>query len=158
MNQIKRILKIVIGTILLLFYSIVIYIFIMDKITNSDYIKIFNYTYFIIVSGSMENEIKVNDLVLVKLTDKVKEKDIITYKKENGKVITHRVIKIDKDQLITKGDANLKEDNPINRNQIIGKVIFHINPSIIFYSISILLFIYILLIVTDLKKSLKKKE
>lgn len=147
-----------IGIILLLFCSLVLYILTMDKIGNYDYIRIFNYTYFIIVSGSMENQIKVNDLVLVKITDDVKEKDIISYKKENGKIITHRIIKIDKDQLITKGDANFKEDKPINRNQIIGKVVFNMNVTSIYYIFATILMIYIIMVLIDTFKYFKKKE
>ena len=156
-ESIKKALKFTIGIILLLFFLLIMYICIMDKLNHEEYLKIFNYSYFKIISGSMENEIKVNDLVIVKLTSDVKKNDIITYKREDKKIITHRIIKIEGDTIITKGDANFKEDKPIYRNQIIGKVIFHLNPSKIYYTISTLLLIYIILIITDLKK-LKKKE
>ena len=45
------------------------------------------------------------------------------YKEENS-FITHRVIKIDGQDLITRGDANNSEDKPIKSDQILGKVIY----------------------------------
>ena len=39
-------------------------------------------------------------------------------------VITHRIVKIDKDTIITQGDANNTEDEPITEKNIIGKVIY----------------------------------
>lgn len=153
----KKSLKFSIGILLILFFLLIMYIFLMDKLNKEEYIKIFDYSYFKIISGSMEKEIKVNDLVIVKLTSDVKKNDIITYKREDNKIITHRIIKIEEDTIITKGDANFKEDRPIYRNQIIGKVIFHLNSSTIYYTISTLLLIYIILIITDLKKTKKER-
>ena len=57
---------------------------------------------------------------------KVMKKDyanIIVYRQEDS-FITHRVIKINEDTVITKGDANNSEDRQINKNQILGKVIY----------------------------------
>ena len=44
--------------------------------------------------------------------------------KEENSFITHRVIKIDGQDLITRGDANNSEDKPIKSDQILGKVIY----------------------------------
>ena len=74
----------------------------------------------------MADTINVKDIVIVKLTKDVKENDIITYR--NGEnFVTHRIIRIEDDQIITKGDANNTEDNPITRNDIVGKVVFIIS-------------------------------
>ena len=56
-------------------------------------------------------------------TKEFKEKDIVTYKKDN-KYVTHRIIKIEGDKVITKGDANNVEDPPINKKDIIGKYVY----------------------------------
>lgn len=52
--------------------------------------------------------------------------DIITF--HNGDtVVTHRVVKKEKDIFITKGDANKTEDPvPAEASQIIGRVVFHL--------------------------------
>lgn len=78
-------------------------------------------------SGSMEPHLKINSLILIKKSDNYKINDIVTY--QNGdEYITHRIISIDDDEIITKGDANNKEDNPITKDRIVGKLIykFHI--------------------------------
>ena len=71
----------------------------------------------------MEDEIQVGDYVFVKITKDVEEKDIISFV-DNEDVITHRIVKIDEDEIITKGDNNNATDEPINKNQVIGKVVY----------------------------------
>ena len=93
------------------------------KILNKDYANIFGYTFFEVATGSMANTINIGDIVVVKVNETFKENDIIVYKEENS-FITHRVIKIDGQDLITRGDANNSEDKPIKSDQILGKVIY----------------------------------
>ena len=93
------------------------------KILNKDYANIFGYTFFEVATGSMANTINIGDIVVVKVNEVFKENDIIVYKEENS-FITHRVIKIDGQDLITRGDANNSEDKPIKSDQILGKVIY----------------------------------
>jgi len=42
---------------------------------------------------------------------------------EDKSIITHRLIKEENNEYITKGDANTSEDNPIQKSQVIGKVV-----------------------------------
>ena len=70
----------------------------------------------------MSDEINIGDIVLVKLNSKYNVGDVVTYKSYSH-FITHRIVKIDNDKIITKGDANNTNDDPINQNQIIGKVV-----------------------------------
>ena len=48
--------------------------------------------------------------------------DVVTYTSDNG-FITHRIIKKEGNKVTTKGDANNTEDDTINVERIIGKVI-----------------------------------
>ena len=95
------------------------------------------YGAYIIVSGSMEPIIKVNDAIVVKRTDatNIKVGDVITYKSVEpsyyGIMITHRVIDIINEngvtKYVTKGDHNETRDiNPISVDQVYGKVIMRI--------------------------------
>ena len=70
----------------------------------------------------MKNSINVGDAVLVKINDDYKVGDIVTYKSGND-YITHRVVKEQDDYIITKGDANNINDNPIDRSLVLGKVV-----------------------------------
>lgn len=78
-----------------------------------------------ITSGSMWPALKRGDLILVKgINDKeeIKEGDIIVYKNPKGFTI-HRVIKLNEDTLVTKGDANNVKDKPVKYEDVIGKLL-----------------------------------
>ena len=48
--------------------------------------------------------------------------DIVCFKGESGKNIIHRVIKLNKHRLVTKGDNSSKPDKPIENKKVIGTV------------------------------------
>ena len=80
---------------------------------------------YVVYSGSMEPEIPTGAVVFTKEGEfSPKKGDIITF--HNGDtVVTHRVVKKEKDIFITKGDANKTEDPvPAEASQIIGRVVF----------------------------------
>lgn len=82
---------------------------------------------YVVYSGSMEPEIPTGAVVFTKAGEfSPKKGDIITF--HNGDtVVTHRVVKKEKDIFITKGDANKTEDPvPAEASQIIGRVVFHL--------------------------------
>lgn len=121
-NMIGCILNILI-TVVVVITIIGLYYMAQVKILNKDYANIFGYTFFEVATGSMATTINIGDIVVVKVNEAFKENDIIVYKEENS-FITHRVIKIDGQDLITRGDANNSEDKPIKSDQILGKVIY----------------------------------
>ena len=121
-NMLGCILNILI-TVVVVITIIGLYYMAQVKILNKDYANIFGYTFFEVATGSMANTINIGDIVVVKVNETFKENDIIVYKEENS-FITHRVIKIDGQDLITRGDANNSEDKPIKSDQILGKVIY----------------------------------
>ena len=71
--------------------------------------RIMGYQTYNVISGSMEPELPVGCLVLVKSIspEMVKEDDIIVFHRGDS-IITHRVVEVQKEerQFITKGDAN----------------------------------------------------
>ena len=92
-------------------------------IQKKDYGTIFGYTVFKIATGSMEPTINIGSRVIIKLTNDIKDNDIIVYKKDLD-YVCHRVEKINKNGVICKGDNNNVEDDEISKSNIIGKVIF----------------------------------
>ena len=129
MNKLKKIISKISEAILNIFLMIAIILAIIaicysfqTKILKKKYANIIGYTAFEVVTGSMANTINVGDIVFVKITESVSENDIIVYESEDG-IITHRLISIDGENFIAKGDANNQEDDPIKKEQIIGKVI-----------------------------------
>ena len=88
--------------------------------------RLIGYRVFNIVSGSMEPEYSVGDLIYVKEVDPatIKPGDVITFVlNEDLVVATHRVVRVDaeKQRLYTKGDANDTEDGaPVHFKNVIG--------------------------------------
>lgn len=78
-----------------------------------------------ITSSSMWPSLKKGDLILIKgisSKEEVKQGDIIVYKNPKGFTI-HRIIQLNEETVITKGDANNTSDEPIRYQDIIGKTI-----------------------------------
>lgn len=96
------------------------------NVQNKEYVNMFGYTMFSTATASMSPTIEIGDIVLVKIGQDAKEKDIITYKKDNA-FITHRIIENDGESIIAKGDNNNTQDESITKDAIIGKVVYIIN-------------------------------
>ena len=88
--------------------------------------RILGYQVYTVLTGSMEPEYNVGDLIYVKKVDvnTIKVDDPITFVlNENLTVATHRVVRIDAEnqRFYTKGDANQIEDNdPVHFNNVLG--------------------------------------
>ena len=142
----KRSIKNILLRALIAFFAIVlISIFIImliykvelnkNKDSNKKVVPLLNA--YIIVSPSMEPNIKVQDAVIVRKVDpkNLKKGDIITFASDNNKyaglTITHRIVSIKKvnNKLLfeTKGDNNnVIDEGYITENDILGKVVFKI--------------------------------
>lgn len=84
--------------------------------------KIFGFARIIVISGSMQPAIEAGDLIIIKEQAEYREDDIVTYRR-GGALITHRIIEADKSEVITKGDANNVNDDPVALADIEGKVV-----------------------------------
>lgn len=125
-NIIKNSIINLIIFILVIIAIIAIWTSIQLNVQNKEYVNILGYSIFSTETGSMSPTIEKGDIVIVKIGEPIKEQDIVTYKKENA-IITHRIIKIDEETIITKGDNNNTQDEEITQENIIGKVVYIIN-------------------------------
>ena len=131
--------------------------------------RLFQITPYAVISGSMEPNILVGDLVYAKKTDPhgIERGDVITFvMNEDLVVATHRVVEIHKQEesFITKGDANDNKDaQPVHFKNVLGTVRFTL-PLMGFvvvalknkYLILILVFLYLSLAL--LEKILKDES
>lgn len=126
----KSILNFIIVVGVLLFVFIVC----LQRFSNNR-LSFFNYRMFTVVSGSMEPEYEIGDVLIAKEKDPttIRVGDTISYLGTIGqfddKVITHRVVNIEKDKdgkllFHTKGDANLIEDPIVHQDKLYGVVIY----------------------------------
>lgn len=79
----------------------------------------------VVLSGSMEPTLGVNDMIIVRETDSYEVDDIVVYQSENT-LIVHRIIAKDGETAVTQGDANHVADAPVEIRAIKGEVIAHI--------------------------------
>ena len=92
----------------------------------------FGIGYAVVVSGSMEPSIHVNDVIVYMAHDKEDYEvgDCVVYARQTSAedeiLIIHRIISIDGDNLVTKGDANTEPDSPITFSAVTGRVAFRI--------------------------------
>ena len=101
---------------------------------NSTIYSISHYMNEVVLTGSMEPEIKPGDYITVikKNRDSYKVGDVVTYVRttDSGdkERVTHQIISIDGDQVITQGisSSNTNADDPITKDDIIGKHILTI--------------------------------
>ena len=98
--------------------------------TKSDKLfELIGYRSYTVLSGSMEPEFYPGDLVITKHKNKtdIQINDIVTYRDNDGVIITHRIIEETPEGYITKGDNNNVEDADIlTKENIIGEVKFSI--------------------------------
>ena len=125
MKTIQKIIgKIVNVIIVLVIIAIIIcaYSVFSVKVLHKGYVNFFGYSIFEVATGSMKDAIDIGDAVLVKIDDDYEEGDIITYQSGDD-FITHRVISKADKYIVTKGDANNVNDNPIDKSLVLGKVV-----------------------------------
>lgn len=79
----------------------------------------------VVLSGSMEPALSVNDVIIVREAESYRVGDIVVY--DSGReMIVHRVIEQNGDTITTKGDANNAADEPIRAEAIKGRVVLSI--------------------------------
>ena len=123
-------------TIVTIVLVVLIAVIITQRVSNNQK-AIAGFRVFNVITESMVPEYKVGDTILTKTVNpsELKIGDDITYmgKKDpfKGMIITHRIVKIEKQEdgkylIQTKGLANDIEDPEINESQVYGKVIYKI--------------------------------
>ena len=154
--------------------NILVILFIINLILSfEENTHIFGIYMFNIVSGSMEPNLEINDVVVVQKCkpEELQKGDIITFEQE-GRTISHRILNITKEKGITKfetkGDNNeIPDPDLVEQQQIYGKVLFPIKKIGKFISyiqnvrgfINIAIFaviVYILVSLKDKQKNIRK--
>lgn len=128
MSKFKEIILILTKLCIVFLFLMSIYNFVNIKILKKDIAPIGGYTVLEVASGSMQPTIKVGDLIVINTKDKsYKKNDIVTFYDEDNNLVTHRIISINKNTMITKGDYNNTNDKETPTNKIIGKYVFKLN-------------------------------
>ena len=110
----------------------------------------------VVMTGSMVPTVEIDDFVILEKPGEIEEGQIVSYEVPGDKnEVLHRVVEVDGDKVITKGDANNVEDDPITKDQItgvyVGKIKFlgnfisFITKPIVFGIVMVLLLIWVLM-------------
>ncbi len=76
-----------------------------------------------VVSGSMEPQISIGDMIVTRAAEEYAVGDVIMFRDGDGTYTTHRIIALGEDTYITQGDANSAADDPVARGDVVGKVV-----------------------------------
>ncbi len=127
MKVIKKIFIAIITIFLVLVFAFNVYNMICIKILKKDLAPIRGYALLEVVSGSMEPTIHIGDIIVINTNENAyKVNDIVTFKDINGAFVTHRILSIEEENMITKGDNNNTEDESMSTKSIIGKYVMKI--------------------------------
>lgn len=170
-NKIGNVLE-----VLLVVFVVILCLIVLSQRFFSGNRSFFGYRMFNIITSSMQPELKVGDIILVKETDydKIKIGDNVTYKgmsqDVNGKIITHKVKNIiDEDGkkiFYTKGINTETVDPAVYEDQIYGVVqykfvILSFIHSIITTTVGFILFIVLPLVyilIMEIKNMVEEKK
>ena len=76
----------------------------------------------VVLSGSMEPESSIDDLIIVKRADSYQVGEVVVFQ-DGHSLVVHKIIAIDGETVTTKGTANNVADEPIHMSKIKGKVV-----------------------------------
>jgi signal peptidase len=122
MKQFKMILR----TLLIIFVSLVVgfnlYTWNAQSLMGNTLPMPFGYGAAVVLTGSMEPTIHVNDVILVAEQPTYAENEIAVY--QSGSIlVVHRILDITDGMVTTKGDANNAPDAPVELSAVKGKVV-----------------------------------
>lgn len=122
MKLLKKILLTFITIFVVFLVTFNVYNFVSIKLLHKDLALVNGYAVLEVISGSMEPTIKVGDLIIINTNEeKYGLGDIITFRDINGSFVTHRIINIEDNVMVTQGDANDSPDEEMSVSSIVGK-------------------------------------
>lgn len=127
-NKIFKITFKIIEYILFICMFLYLGFIVIQKISNNS--SIMGYRMFTVATGSMKPVYEIGDVLVVEETQfsNLKVGDDVTYigAKDDfkDKIVTHRIININNNEITTQGVANTAADPVINYDQIYGKVVY----------------------------------
>ena len=112
-------------TLIIVFGTLVgcsIYLLISKQAGENQLWMPFGYGAANVLSGSMEPAFSAGTLLIIKEEKETKPGEIVVYQAEE-ELIVHRVISVEGDIIVTKGDANTVCDRPFRSDALKGRVI-----------------------------------
>lgn len=118
----KMILRIVALSCVGVFLGFNIYMWNARSLTGNALPMPFGFGTAVVLSGSMEPTLSVDDLIFVKQQDSYAVGDVVVYQ-SGSIVVVHRIVSIDGQTVTTQGDANNAPDGEMDISRIKGRVV-----------------------------------
>lgn len=156
----KKLIKFTRLSLTILLILILCYVLYVKYIDKKEIISIFNKSFLIVMTGSMEPAIEGKELIIIDRQEKYSVGDIVTYKDDDNFIVTHRIVNINDKEFISKGDKNNINDEKQQINKIYGKVIFHSKflGIVILYILKPVLLLYLAYFILSEIYFLKKEQ
>lgn len=115
---ISKVMVILLALLVVLnFYTVV-----MQQALGRKQTSVFGFSSAVVISGSMEPAIHVDDMVIIRKQKSYELRDIVMY--ESGQsMVTHRIVGLEDGAYITRGDNNNTDDPTVSEERIAGKVV-----------------------------------
>lgn len=118
----KTVLRILLLTFAGIFAGLNLYLWNANTVVGNAMPMPFGYGMAVVLSGSMEPELSVDDVIIIKETGDYVLGDTVVF--QSGTVpVVHRIIDIDGETVTTQGIANNSPDDPITMDMIKGELV-----------------------------------
>ena len=119
-------------SVALIVFEVIIIVFLVISKVQGNPPTLFGHQMYFIRTGSMSPYLEPGDVIISKKYDggeliAGRDGDIVTYYGDvrgSTEMITHRVIEIDGDKIVTKGDFNNTADSPITKNDVEAVMVY----------------------------------
>lgn len=121
-KRLKMILRIVALSLVGIFLGFNIYIWNAQSLTGNAMPMPFGFGAAIVLSGSMEPALSVDDLIIVREVEQYRVGDVVVFQ-SGSSLVVHRIIRLEGDMVVTQGDANNAPDEEMEMSRIKGRVV-----------------------------------
>ncbi|MFI3141214.1 MAG: signal peptidase I [Clostridia bacterium] len=122
-NVLQKIIVVILSLVIIMNFWLIFSRYVLKQ----DLPSFFGYSYASVLSGSMEPEFCVGDLVVFKRQNDYEVGDVVIFS-QSGSFITHRIVDTQDDMFITQGDANDSADiDLLDADNIHGAMIFSLS-------------------------------
>ena len=159
-NKIKKRLNIMFYVILIPLLAYNMALIVQAVVRPNETPAFLGYKMYVIISGSMQPELEVGDIVVVKKINPndLKKDDVISFRKGQT-IITHRIVEVknaeEKLQFLTKGDNNNTNDKDlvsdkeiegivVNKIQKLGKIVLKLRDKTLIIVIILIYYIFLM--------------
>ena len=118
----RTVFRIVLIALLSVFIGVSLYTVNARRVLRNEMPMPFGFGVSVVLSGSMEPTLSVNDLVVIRSAESYQTDDVVVYQ-SGGSLTIHRVVRTGNGFVVTRGDANNTEDDPVALDAIKGRMI-----------------------------------